>query len=280
MSRIPESGTGQNSDSLVQDIYTRAGEGLIAEIESVEKGYTGEKIILKVSELSNSHKWTYDVSKLGTWNEDKCWLVELAKERGYTLEEIQNLEGDEVYVEHKEDDTWSISSEHPRDMFDEEEISDSITVEDRQTLESRSDKSCSDESEDDIELDCIQYETVGQYFVCEIDELNEIERDGACNIIECVVDTPYDTGEWEFRKPYGWDDNNPLVQLAESRNHGQGNFTDLVGDEVLVERNNNEWILETTKPDCYRENGSQIAASESSSPSVGSLLKYIMFWKN
>jgi hypothetical protein len=274
MTKVSESGTGQNSDSLIEDVYTRAGDGLITEIDTVTRTYSGEEIRIIVSEPSNAEDWRYEVGNLATWDEDKCWLVSLAKERGYTLEEIQKLEGEKVYVEcSEEESSWTMYSEHPSELFDEKDISNSITVERTKTLDSRSEVT----QEDNIEAECMKYEKIGDFFVCEIDKLNEIERDGACNIIECIVDTPYDRGKWEFKKPYGWNSDNTLVELAESRNYGKGNFTELVGDKVLVERKDNEWILETTPPDNLRDPNITVPESETSDEKI-SILEYIKFW--
>lgn len=268
MSTISESATEQDSEAFIEDTFTRVDGGLVTEIESVEvlniRGMP-KKIKIHIEKPERVGPWSYEHGKVATWDEDNCWLVELAKERGYGLEDLDGLEGEEVYVEpNDENEHWSMYSEHPREMFDEDEIGDSISVEGRETLESRDEVT----EEDDIEMDCMEYETKGDYFVCEIDELVEVERDGACNIIECVVDTPYDKGLWEFKKPYGWNEDNMLVQLSESRNYGQGNFTSLVGDEVLVKRDDNEWVLNAAPPHKYGDS-TRVNQSDNKSDNTG-----------
>lgn len=243
MTTVQESGTGVNDEAFIEDNYTRVEDGIITTIENVKAptSYTTD-ITVTVSASEVSTKWRYDEGAVAAWNEDESWLVKLANKRGVGLEDLDDLEGEEVYIEPGDGGDFSMYSEHPREMFDESEIEESITVEDRNTLESSS----SDDK--DIEADCMKYETVGDHFVCEIDGMHEIERDGGCNIIEVTVDTPYDEGCWQFKKPYSWDNSNVLVELAESRNYGNGNFTSLVGDEVLVKRENDEWVLNTANP--------------------------------
>ena len=246
MVTVQESSTEVDDGAFIEDNYTRAGDGLITTIEVVKRfeGYSTD-VVVTVSEPCSAGTWRYDEGVLATWDEDSCWLVKLAKERGVGLENLDDLEDEEVYIERNdEDECWSMHAEHPREMFDESEIEGSITLENKKTLESRDEVT----EDEDIESDCMKYETSGDYFVCGITEMEEIERDGACNIIEVAVDTPYDEGSWQFKKPYAWNEDNTLVQLAESRNYGHGNFTSLVGDEVLVKRENNEWSLNTENP--------------------------------
>jgi hypothetical protein len=254
MTTISESGTEADSNKFIENDYLRIDGGIITEIERVDKldirGHPS-KIKIHVSEPDGVGPWSYEEPDIVTWDEDNCWLVELAKKRGYGLKNLDMLEGEEVYIEPNEDGgNWSMCSDYPDEMFDEDKISDSVKIEGKETIDKRERVS----EDEDIEKECMEYETVGDYFVCKIDELVEIERDGACNVIEITVDTPYDEGVWEFKKPYVWNDDDPLVKLCESRNYGHGNFTSIAGDEVLVTRKGNEWVIQTSPPEHYRNN--------------------------
>lgn len=263
MVTVQESKTKAREDAFIKDDMIRVDGRIITTIEEVRNSDYSNHVFIDVSEPESIAEWKYDEAALKTWDEDSCWLVKLAKERGYELENLDGLEGEEVCIRYDgEEESWYMDSKHPRDIFDESEIQESISVDEKETLSSTDNLT----DNNDVEMDCMRYETIGEYFKCQIEEMNEIHRNGACNIIECVVDTPYDQAKWEFRKPYDWSEDNPLVQLAESRNYGNANFTELVGDDILVKRIEDEWQMTTEPPDEYDEKN----VEEKSKPSLWS----------
>lgn len=84
----------------------------------------------------------------------------------------------------------------------------------------------------DIVEDCLEYETVGEHYICEVVDIREDERVKKQNKLIIEVDVPFGKRYWQFDKPYTWD--GEFAEFAELHGYGQGNFHELLGDEVVV----------------------------------------------
>lgn len=266
MTTIAESNTAFAKEKIVDADWARIGDGILTRIDDVEKKTVMASTNFYVTVEDHDAEWKYSRANVAAWVED-CFLVELAEERGYTIDTLQELQGELVYLRRKTDeDIWSMESEHPRDLFDENEIEAALGEVPEWATETETLAESEPFEQPDsvsVEAECMGFERKGEYFVCEIERIVEVVRPEQANGIRVCVATPYDDGIWEFKKPYSWDDENVLVQLAESLGYTESNFTDMVGERVLVKRNDagDEWVLNTTRVDDYRQNRE---ASESS----------------
>lgn len=263
MAVLEESQTREHSESedkFIQDDGIRIDGYVVTEIESIEKCEPEEDeeygtVKMYVKAPRGAGPWTYDMKEVLS-GDNRCWIIELAEERGYDVQSLDKLEGDMIYVRNKPDkDCWSAYQTHPREKFSSNRLDARLLIKDgERTVVEREDKQDihSDESANQLEIDCVEYETLDEYLICEIDRIIEIECEGICNIVRIEVDTPYGGNTWDFKKPYQWSDENPLVQLADSRGYGKINFTSLVGDDVLVKREDGTWKLDTTPVSEYR----------------------------
>lgn len=252
------------SEPFIDVDFTRVDSGgIITQISGIKEktAYREHKIMMKVE--FRGICWGFEYKDVINWDSDVCSLVKLAKERDVKLANLKDLVGEDIYLYRKEDSSsWLFKTKDPNKMFEE----DSIIQEHEETAEKTMKSVSNRDSEDDsIESECLKYRTIGEYFVCEMTDMNEIERKNRLNLIEIVVDTPYDEGLWRFKKPYDWSNDNPLVRLAEKRGYGQGNFTEVVGDDVLVKRSDDEWSLSLKDPNSHNPVQQEAKRSEKES---------------
>lgn len=100
-----------------------------------------------------------------------------------------------------------------------------------------------------------EYPTVGKYFLTTITDVTIRGRER----VYIDADVPYDTaGEWSAPFPHGWNpDENFVAGLAENRGYGPTSLDQLIGDAVLVQRNDNDdgWTMLENEPTRYIKRG-------------------------
>lgn len=259
----------ETQDSFIEDDAIRIDGYVVTEIDKIEKCEPEEdedygSVEMYVKDPEGAGPWTYDMREVLS-GDSSCWIVALAERRGYQVRNLDKLEGDMVYIQNKSDsDCWTMYKTHPREKFSSDTVDARlVSTDSERTVVEREDKQDirSDESANQLEIDCVEYETLDEYLVCEIERLVEIECEKSCNIVRIEVDTPYGGGTWDFKKPYEWSEENPLVQLADSRGYGKINFTSLVGDDVLIKREDDAWKLDTTSVSEYRRSDKDESSS-------------------
>ena len=265
MATVQESNTFQRSNDekgdFIQDDAIRIDGHVITEIDRIEKHEPEEDeeygtVKMHIKDPYNAGPWSYDMREVLS-GDSSCWIVALAKERGYRVSNLDELEGEMVYIKDKShEDCWTMFKEHPKDKFDSMAIDKRLINDDHGQIVAESKDTGSvfpEDSTSQLEVDCLEYRKLDDYLICEIEKMVEIESELGGNSVRIVVDTPYGGKIWDFRKPYEWSEENPLVKLADSRGYAKINFTSLVGDEVLVKREDGAWSLDTRSVSKYRK---------------------------
>lgn len=127
-----------------------------------------------------------------------------------------------------------------------------MTVQDRNIQ----DKTDNTDKAEDIVDDCLEYEEeVGDYITAPITKIEEVEKEDEINKIELYIDIPFDTGIWEFDKPYKWDTDKFFPNLVENYNYSKYNFHQMIGENVLVkyDEEDGSWYLEDRTRLQYKE---------------------------
>lgn len=130
----------------------------------------------------------------------------------------------------------------------------------QKTESSREENAKIDKSAENIVEDCMEYEEVGKYLLCPLEDIVERENEDDINDILLYIDTPFgEDVKWIYKKPYRWD--GFFATLAENHNYGRGNFHEMIGDEMLVwyDNENNCWNLSNkTEQQLRKDEGTEL----------------------